>query len=60
MDRGNIMDVWETARRLLREYGDGAEDECETRATYHEMQGDKVAAEQWRRIKLTVQLVRQP
>jgi len=54
------MDVWETARRLLREYGDGAEDECETRATYHEMQGDKVAAEQWRRIKLTVQLVRQP
>ena len=47
------------ARRLLREYGDRAEDECDSRASYHDMQGDEAAAQQWRRLRVTVQLLRQ-
>jgi len=47
------------ARRLLREYGERAEEECEARASYHDMQGDQAAAEQWQRVRQAVQLLRQ-
>lgn len=52
------LDTWETARRLLREYGDRAEAECEARATYHRMQDDKATAEEWRKLKSKVAILR--
>jgi len=52
------LNAWEIARRLLQDYGEAAEAECDARASYHAMQGDPAAAEQWRRLKRTVQLAR--
>jgi hypothetical protein len=43
--------IWTTAERILREYGETAEQECESRASYHEMQGDPAAMKNWRRIR---------
>jgi plasmid stabilization system protein ParE len=54
-----MPETLDMARRLLREYGDRAEEECDSRASYHEMQGDEDAAEQWRRLRTAVQLLRQ-
>lgn len=46
------MDIgWQMAERMLREYGTAAEEECASRASYHEMQGDRTAAEGWRRAR---------
>jgi hypothetical protein len=61
---GCVWDVWmdamTMARRTLREYGDNAEAECDARAQYHDMNGCPAVAEQWRRLKRTVRLARQP
>jgi hypothetical protein len=50
--------VWEAAERMMREYGLAAEDECEARASYHEMQGDPAVAEGWRRTKTLIRRLR--
>lgn len=50
--------IWETAERMLREYGAGAEEECDSRASYHQMQGDPAAAEDWRQAKSLIQRLR--
>jgi hypothetical protein len=42
----------------MREYGLAAEDECEARASYHEMQGDPAVAEGWRRTKTLIRRLR--
>jgi len=52
------MDALETARQMLREYGDRAEEECESRASYHELEGDKEAAMQWRVLKQAILILR--
>jgi hypothetical protein len=41
--------IWQTAERMLREYGNSAQEECESRASYHEMQANPAMAESWRR-----------
>ena len=43
-----MSETWRRAERILREYGEAAETECEARASYHEMQADPVMAEKWR------------
>ena len=50
--------VWQAAQRMLREYGADAEGECESRASYHEMQGDRAVAEGWRRTAELIQRLR--
>lgn len=50
--------IWEAAERMLREYGAGAEDECESRASYHDMQGDPTVAGGWRRTSEIIQRLR--
>jgi hypothetical protein len=40
--------IWQAAERVLREYGAAAEEECASRASYHEMQGDCANAAAWR------------
>jgi hypothetical protein len=50
--------VLQAAQRMLREYGAGAEEECESRASYHDMQGDKSVAEGWRRTREVIQRLR--
>ena len=52
------LDIWDTARRLLSEYGKAAEAECDARASYHRMQGDKPIAEHWRKLKSNVAVLR--
>jgi hypothetical protein len=44
------MPEQETAQRLLREYGDRSEQECLSRADYHEIQGNASEAIYWRKI----------
>lgn len=39
---------WETAADLIRQYRDNAENECEARASYHELQRDDLEAIKWR------------
>lgn len=50
--------IWETAQRLLREYGDMAERECDARAVHYAMQGDKAVADGWRRVQETIGRIR--
>ena len=50
--------IWEAAERMLREYGADAESECESRASYHQMQGDPTVAEGWRRTRELIQRLR--
>jgi len=38
---------FEAVQRMLREYGQHAETECDARARYHAMQGDEIAANHW-------------
>lgn len=52
------IEVWTAAERLRRDYGDQAETECASRASYHEIQGDKAAAENWRQIGTIIQRLR--
>lgn len=43
--------VKEAAEKLLRIYGDAAEEECDARVFYYERQGDKAVADGWRRTR---------
>lgn len=52
------MGIVETARQMLREYGDRAEAECESRASYHEIEGDQEAAMHWRSLKQAIAKLR--
>jgi hypothetical protein len=52
------FDTWKAAQRLLREYGDKAEAECDARADFHKMEGDEATAEQWRKLKGDVATLR--
>lgn len=48
----------DAAERLIREYGDRAEAECEARCDYFKMLGDDGSAEEWRNIKAALGLLR--
>ena len=48
------MQEWDSAQRMLREYGERADAECEARRSYYEMLGDNNAVEEWRRIAVAV------
>ena len=48
---GMQIGVRALAEKLLRDLGDGAEAECDARASYYAMQGDTAVAEGWRRVK---------
>ncbi len=41
--------IWRAAERLLRAYGDLAEQECNARISYYEMTWNPAAAKLWRR-----------
>lgn len=43
--------VKEAAQKLLRDYGDRAEAECDARARACDLQGDQAVANGWRRVK---------
>lgn len=53
------MDALQTAQRMMREYGDHAEDECDARSSYHQLNGDLEDAARWRILKQAVILLRQ-
>ena len=52
------MRDWDTAQRLIREYGDCAEAECEARCRYFKMLGDDASADEWQKVKSTLGLLR--
>ena len=54
-----VVEILNSAKRLIREYGDRAEEECDARAGYHQAQGDPDLAEQWRLIREMVKRLRQ-
>ena len=53
-----LLDLWRAAERMIREYGPSAEEECEARAGYHQMQHDEPEALRWRLIKGLVERLR--
>ena len=53
------MDAMETSRRMVREYGQRAESECDDRAKYHDMLGDKDSALRWRVLKQAILIIRE-
>jgi hypothetical protein len=54
----DLIEHWQTAARLLRQYGNSAEEECAARASYHQMQRDEAEAHRWRLIKGLVERLR--
>jgi hypothetical protein len=52
-------DAWRSAERMLREYGERAEEECAARADYHALQDDKAEAGKWTVVGQAVQRLRQ-
>jgi hypothetical protein len=57
MDMNEIHDY---ARRFIGTYGDRAEVEAAQKVTECEKQGDKVQAEDWRRIQAAIKQMRGP
>jgi hypothetical protein len=57
MDMNEIHDY---ARRFIGTHGDRAEAEAAQKATECERQGDKVQAEDWRRIQAAIKQMRGP
>jgi hypothetical protein len=53
-----LVELWRAAERLIRNYGMSAEEECDARIAYHQMQRDDVEAHKWRLIKGLVQRLR--
>jgi hypothetical protein len=52
------MQEWDSAQRMLREYGDRADAECDARRSYYEMLGDTNAVEEWKRIRIVLTQLR--
>ena len=47
-------EIWDTARHVLRDFGNKAELECDARITHMETAGDLFAANSWRHIRNVV------
>jgi Arc/MetJ family transcription regulator len=56
----NISEVHDYARRLVGAHGARAELEAAQRATECEKQGDKIQAQDWRRIQAALKEIRGP